>query len=396
MMFLNNVFAQQPEWQKNQNVDITAFENVIDVPYFDIKVPTVVELPIDATMFKKTEAVVMNSNGDFGVVLNKVYANKEETPLSIKVNGVDYTDILTDNKISTDVEFPFTEGIENKVAIVFLSNDKNITAHGLTFVLSKNVSLPQNVAVYSFDSNGNRNVIVAQRRLNGNNIYFPKTSSKRYVVEFGLTQPLRLAEIKLFEDSKIYKKEALRFLAQPGEVYKIFINPDRPYGFVGSEGVDLGKNKDVLILQPIAAGYIRKNVRYVPSDTDKDGIRDTVDNCPFISNSDQRDMDKNGKGDVCDDFDRDGVITAKDNCPSVPNSNQVDTDHDGIGDACDNTENRLTEKNPLIPWFGLGIAFFVLLMLLLFTLKHKDFENKPDKGDKLNDMENKDSDDNFK
>lgn len=62
-------------------------------------------------------------------------------------------------------------------------------------------------------------------------------------------------------------------------------------------------------------------------DADNDGISNTPDNCPLVSNPDQIDSDPEGsdkKGDACD------------NCPTVPNSNQEDTDNDGIGDACDN------------------------------------------------------------
>jgi syndecan 4 len=43
---------------------------------------------------------------------------------------------------------------------------------------------------------------------------------------------------------------------------------------------------------------------------------------------DQRDTDRDGLGDVCD------------NCPHIPNSNQVDTDNDLVGDACDSDIDR--------------------------------------------------------
>jgi uncharacterized protein (TIGR03382 family) len=77
--------------------------------------------------------------------------------------------------------------------------------------------------------------------------------------------------------------------------------------------------------------------------TDKDGdtILDTKDNCPTKSNKSQADLDKDGKGDVCDtDIDGDGVLNDKDNCKVVSNKTQLDTDKDGKGDACDTDDDK--------------------------------------------------------
>src|SRR4051794_6552320 len=51
-----------------------------------------------------------------------------------------------------------------------------------------------------------------------------------------------------------------------------------------------------------------------PTDTDNDGIPDSLDNCPTVANPDQRDHDVDGRGDVCD------------LCPHIAESMDVDND----------------------------------------------------------------------
>jgi hypothetical protein len=58
-------------------------------------------------------------------------------------------------------------------------------------------------------------------------------------------------------------------------------------------------------------------------DRDADGVPDAQDNCPSISNVDQKDTDGDGVGDACD------------NCPNKSNPDQADSNGNGIGDACD-------------------------------------------------------------
>ncbi len=78
---------------------------------------------------------------------------------------------------------------------------------------------------------------------------------------------------------------------------------------------------------------------FVPiQDYDGDGIADALDNCPFVANASQVDLDGDNQGDACDpDDDNDGEPDQADNCPNKYNPEQTDSDGDGQGDACDAT-----------------------------------------------------------
>ena len=74
---------------------------------------------------------------------------------------------------------------------------------------------------------------------------------------------------------------------------------------------------------------------FEPLDNDGDGITNSNDNCPLMSNADQLDTDGDGIGDVCDeDLDGDGITNSRDNCPLVSNPSQSDSLDNGVGDAC--------------------------------------------------------------
>lgn len=77
-------------------------------------------------------------------------------------------------------------------------------------------------------------------------------------------------------------------------------------------------------------------------DDDNDGVTNDRDNCRFVKNVEQKDADRDGKGDACDndeyeygDDDNDGITNDRDNCRYIKNINQKDTDGDGRGDICD-------------------------------------------------------------
>lgn len=85
----------------------------------------------------------------------------------------------------------------------------------------------------------------------------------------------------------------------------------------------------------------------VGDDLDGDGVVDAVDNCLFQANPDQRDVDRDGQGNVCDDDDDRQLPPDEDDlCPSVCGSNDDDVDADGIGDACEGSRPHPAEIPP--------------------------------------------------
>jgi hypothetical protein len=69
-------------------------------------------------------------------------------------------------------------------------------------------------------------------------------------------------------------------------------------------------------------------------DIDNDGVGDVCDNCLQTPNPQQGDFNNDGLGDACSDVDGDGILDSVDNCREVVNPLQEDSNGDGVGDAC--------------------------------------------------------------
>ena len=81
-------------------------------------------------------------------------------------------------------------------------------------------------------------------------------------------------------------------------------------------------------------------------DTDGDGIYDSQDNCPTVSNTDQNEWDNDELGDVCDgDIDGDRVLNDSDLCPFTAVGETVDP-----SSGCSITQIVLCEE----PWKNHG------------------------------------------
>ena len=350
--------AQQEEVRK-------IFQSVISLEANPFKVPTLVEVPIqifpDST---KTVAVFDARTQEVQASRLDIQQSREMPSMEIRDSVHGNVPQLSDGNFETFAEYPISESGEKARVTLDISFASPVTLDFFSLYLGENVALPEAVEVSS-GSEGLEKILLARTSLAGRTIQFPSVTDKRFRLSFEYAQPLRIAEITT-QPRGLQEKTAytVRFLAQPGVAYDVYFNADRSLNISTGESANLFGNDAVKLM-----GTEQKNGAYQKADVDEDGIPDERDNCVFEKNSDQLDVDKNGKGDVCDDFDRDGVINAKDNCPSIPNQFQTDSDNDGIGDVCDIQESRILERWAWLPWIMIGAVGIVVVTLLVVTLR---------------------------
>lgn len=353
--------------QNSTSPVISAYRFYKDVDIFSINVPTVVEVPFSDEFIERFDFAVLDKiTNSFEPHFFKQETLINEIPVSVNTSpNTNSASRMIDNNTRTYADFPLLDNEQGHVQII-LSSMSPITSSALTVLLDNNVALPSSVEIYAIVDGQNR-IVVADRKIDQQTIRFPQTVSNRWVITFTFSQPLRISELRLHQENTTkISARAIRFLAQPNHSYRIYFDPDRtvtaPVGEVGN----LASAKDVLA---ISTAPFQNNPDYIIADIDNDGVPDIRDNCISVANSDQKDVNNNGRGDVCDDFDQDGKINSKDNCPDNPNRDQRDTDGDGIGDVCDKEESRITERYTWIPWAGIGFAAIVLIILLALTAR---------------------------
>jgi hypothetical protein len=300
-----------------------------------------------------------------------------ETQLISKTVAVPEGDggMLIDGDAQTALEFPFADDGTETVSAFTITSAVPVTADTLTLLLDTYVALPHIVALSVRMEDGTLKTLIAPRTLESARITFPRTTARTWEVTLHHSQPLRLGEVTLHEqNSAVTERTEVRFLALPGHTYRLYTHADRSVSIeYQTERSQFDMNE---VVRTASLGALETNNAFVPADGDEDGIIDARDNCVSVANPDQVDIDKNFKGDACDDFDKDGRQNSIDNCVSTPNRDQQDTDLDDVGDACDLEESRFTEKHAWVPWVGIGFAALVILILFALTLRMKPVEGQ--------------------
>lgn len=353
---------------------VSSFQKVIEVPNVKVWVPTVVAVPIPSPVSSGERYYVLDTQTETYV---GSYVDREavvtKAPVSVETTPFVYNAAaMVDEDRDTYAEFALPETGEGMVEIIVKTVEPIITSQ-LRLRLSPHVALPRTIEIKAYDERtGQMQLVVATKSMTDTVINFPEVRSNNFKITFKYSQLLRIAEFELVQEGTLSGyQNAVRFLAQPNRAYNIYYEADQRVSVVATETGDLVSDREVMTLPSYP---VVSNRYYVPADVDGDGVRDTFDNCVNTANADQVDIDRNGRGDVCDDFDRDGLRNDSDNCVNQPNRDQLDTDHDGIGDACDTEESRFTERNPWVPWIGMGAAALVLLVLFALVARKPEIE----------------------
>ncbi len=350
----------QPAWVGN----IAPFRQMKTVVAPVSPVPQVIEVSFDADDAERyTFVVIDTTTRAFVGSMFTDASTAQNIPITISTQGTARPDKMIDMDNRSSSEFTLPEDGQG-TAVISVVGTQPFTLSSLALRLENHVALPTSIGV-SAVVNGVDQTVLAPIPMKQTSVVFPKTTSDRWTITLTYSQPLRISELVLpQEDGVRIQKKYLRFLAQSGMTYEIYFDPDSNVYVPTPETPNLQDNQGVYQMSVLTTA----NPWFIPADVDGDGVIDMLDNCTTVANTDQIDIDGNGRGDVCDDFDRDGVEGDRDNCPEVPNRLQDDTDGDGIGDACDAEESRLTEKYAWFPWVGIGLAGAVLVVLFISVL----------------------------
>ena len=358
--------------------ETSAYRQFEEVPSFSVKVPTVLEVTVDGGFLERSEfAVYDKTSGTFVPLYVRPVISKEipvtaTSDLDGSASSLPNPEMV-DGKAQTYAQFNLPAQGTGKVDI-FLTGGKPITTDTLTMLLDEYVALPTSVQIETLIGSSYQ-IVVARRAPDSSTIRFPKTTASTWKISLTYGQPLRIAELRLGQQNMMQAvARSVRFLGYQGHAYRIYFDPDRYASLATGETPNLTDNNGVLRLSAVPAP--QANPFYKMADSDHDGIPDLRDNCVQVANTDQVDIDGNGRGDTCDDFDHDGRMNSQDNCPNITNAGQADIDSDGIGDACDSEESRVTEKYKWLPWVGIGFAGIVLVTL--FALTARSMRKRPD------------------
>lgn len=371
-MFLFVAFLSRVGYLRTSNLDDLNYFKKYFVVSPNLVLPKVIEVDlsylenyIPSSQLNKIAVLESNSNR---IVEHIVKPEGAQIRTYFSLSSLQSTELykLSDKILSTYVDF-YAEKSNPEIIKITAQSSSPVTLGRIITNLDSASKPPMNVFI-KFDEDG-----IEKQAYSGiftPTIVFPYFTSSKWIIEYEIISPVRINELEFVPKTTDYPSSyKLRFLGKPNERYFIYFDADPVVLISPSFVSSLSNETDAVVISGSLS--VNENPQYKTSDSDRDGISDTADNCINVSNTDQLDSDKNGIGDACDDSDNDGVINSSDNCSFDYNPNQADIDNDRIGDECDSEDSRITETTPYLPWVGVGFAALVIIVLFIMGMKMK-------------------------
>jgi len=272
------------------------FQQMFSVAAPDIIVPTVVEIPLANLSAKRTQFLVVDATTQTYQASSFIQQfETEPIKIGINVNGAPRSR-LTDADQKTSETFPLPEGGTGLVEF-FITGEEAFAASSLVIDLAQNVALPVSIEVTA-QVDGEAVTVLAKNKPNSTQVRFPQVTAAEWFVAMEYIQPLRINELRFVQDNiQTDTSNSLRFLAQPETDYQVYFDPELYVSLETAEAGNLATEQDLLVLDEVPE--VVANPAFAFADSDSDTIADQVDNCVSIVNTDQTDINNNGRGDVC-------------------------------------------------------------------------------------------------
>jgi len=344
--------------------DFSRFENATKIEVPEITTPKVIIM--ETPYFFAGNTVLVNDKNE--VISHRWSQKNTETKSSINITDISTSSTLEGiprNMIDSNYKTDFTFNTEDKNKKIVLNFAGITEIAGIQIHLADGVISPRNISVQGVFADGKITTILNNKSF-ANYLTFPKLSVSKLEISIDSPHFLRISELKIISQNESESKNRLVFFAGNKETYTLYSKPhfgQKSYSAENYQPLQTDSKTPVFQLENPAkfTGF--------DNDFDNDGLPDEQDLCPKIADAKNTDVDKNGRGDVCEDPDLDGKMSNQDNCPFVYNPAQKDSDLDGIGDKCDDEENRLSENSDYLLYGIFAIASLLLGFLVMRSFK---------------------------
>jgi len=272
--------------------------------------------------------------------------------------------LVSDVEFSFDNNFQTVTLIENRNELSFnLENPSKKIINKLSFDTKD--SQIKTITVY--DKKGKNLPFYLQKNNFHYDVILDSLISTDFLqIDLTFEDVLKIKEINVYSLQKSEEKNFIYFYVNNDCDVKHFFY----YGNFGKSTLRYGSKPLPVFFDVIS--FTEKNPKY-DGDFDNDTILNLNDNCPYVSNVDQKDIDYNLQGDACQDDDRDSIVNSKDNCPNTYNRNQADGDKDSVGDVCDAEDSRVLEQNPYIVYVLAGLISIIFIGFSFVLFKKNNY-----------------------